>query len=105
MYPIEYTCTNEETINTGINIDTVNESKWNPHDTFSDSESIHLKTSIDTGVLFNPTSKKATIAKTVVIITAVHVIICDPVTPIFLPKKPDAIDPNSGKIIIARYII
>ena len=105
MYPIEYICTKEETINTGISIETVNESKWNPHDTLSDSESIHLNTSIDTGILFNPTSKKAIIAKTVVIITAVHVIICDPETPIFLPKKPDAIDPNSGKIIIARYII
>jgi hypothetical protein len=55
--------------------------------------------------LFNPTSKKANTANTVVIITAVHVIMCDPENPIFLPKKPDAIDPNSGKIIIARYII
>jgi hypothetical protein len=27
------------------------------------------------------------------------------VTPVFLPKKPEAIDPNSGKIIIAKYII
>jgi hypothetical protein len=31
--------------------------------------------------------------------------ICAPDTPVFLPKKPEAIDPNSGKIIIARYII
>lgn len=44
------------------------------------SESVHLNSSIDTGILFNPTSKKATTAKTVVIITAVHVIICDPET-------------------------
>jgi hypothetical protein len=60
---------------------------------------------MDTGILFNPTSKKATTANRVVIITAVQVMIWDPVTPIFLPKKPEAIDPNNGKIIIARYII
>jgi hypothetical protein len=30
---------------------------------------------------------------------------CAPETPIFLPKKPEAIDPNSGKMIIAKYII
>jgi hypothetical protein len=98
-------CTKEETISTGISIETVSESKWNPHDTFNDSESIHLNTSMDTGILFNPTSKKANTANSVVNTTAVHVIIWDPETPIFLPKKPDAIDPNSGKIIIARYII
>ena len=92
-------------INTGKSIETVNESKWNPHDTFKDSESIHLNTSIDTGILFSPTSKKATIDNIVVNITAVQVIIWAPVTPIFLPKKPEAIDPNSGKIIIAKYII
>ena len=105
MYPIEYICTKEETINTGISIETVNESKWNPHDTLSDSESIHLNTSIDTGILFSPTSKKATTANIVVNTTAVQVIKWAPVTPIFLPKKPEAIDPNSGKIIITRYII
>ena len=105
MYPIEYIWTKELIINTGKSIETVKESKWNPHETFKDSESIHLNTSIETGILFNPTSKKATIANTVVVITAVHVIIWAPETPIFLPKKPDAIDPNSGKIIIARYII
>jgi hypothetical protein len=86
-------------------METVSESKWNAHDTFRDSESIHLNSSIDTGILFNPTSKKATTANIVVNITAVQVIIWDPVTPIFLPKKPEAIDPNSGKIIIVRYII
>jgi hypothetical protein len=105
MYPIEYICTREETINTGISIETVNESKWNPHNTFRDSESIHLNTSIDTGVLFNPTSKKATTAKIVVTTTAVQVIKWAPENPILLPKKPETIDPNSGKIIIARYII
>jgi hypothetical protein len=34
-----------------------------------------------------------------------HVIICDPLTPIFLPKKPEAIEPNKGKIINVKYII
>ena len=42
MYPIEYICTKEEIINTGISIDTVKESKLNPHEIFNDSESIHL---------------------------------------------------------------
>ena len=98
-------CTNEETINTGINIDTVSASKLKPQNTFSDSESIHLKRYIDTGILFKPTSKNAKIAKIVVIITEPHVIICDPLTPIFLPKKPDIIDPNKGKTIKAKYII
>ena len=60
---------------------------------------------MDKFILFNPTSKKAKTANIVVVTTAVHVIICAPDTPSFLPKKPEAIDPNSGKIIIARYII
>ena|ERR1700712_585415 len=98
-------CTKEETINTGINIDTVKESKLNPHDIFKDSESIHLKRCIDTGMLFKPTSKKASIAHVVVKITHKHVINCAPLTPIFLPKNPDAIDPNKGNTIIAKYII
>ena len=72
---------------------------------FNDSESIHLNKWTDTGMLFNPTSVKPTIASNVVIITELLVIICDPETPIFLPKKPENIDPNKGKIIIARYII
>jgi len=105
MYPIEYICTNEETINTGINIDTFKESKWKPHDILRDSESIHLKRWIDTGMLFNPTSKKAIIAKMVVIITELHVINCAPLTPTFLPKNPETMDPKRGKIIIAKYII
>ena len=105
MYPIEYICTKEEIINTGISIDTVKESKLNPHEIFNDSESIHLNKWIDTGMLFKPTSKKASIANVVVIITELHVINCAPLTPTFLPKKPDTIDPNNGKIIKARYII
>src|SRR6202051_186549 len=105
MYPIEYMCTKELTIKTGINIDTVKLSKLKLHDTFSDSLSIHLKRFIDVGILFIPTSKKAIIANKVVTTTHVHVINCAPLTPTFLPKKPDTIDPNKGKVIMAKYII
>ena len=97
-------CTNEETINTGINIDTVNESKLKLHKTFNDSESIHLKSWTETGILFIPTSKKAKIAKKVVVITDKHVIIWAPLTPTFLPKNPETIEPNKGSIIMAKYI-
>src|SRR3981081_1320631 len=105
MYPIEYMCTKELTIKTGINIDTVKLSKLKLHDTFNDSLSIHLKRFIDVGILFIPTSKKVIIANKVVTTTHVHVINCAPLTPTFLPKKPATIDPNNGKVIIARYII
>jgi hypothetical protein len=97
--------TKEDTIKTGISIETVNESYKNPHNTFNDSESIHLNTSMYTGILFNPTSKKEITANTVVSTTAVHVINWAPEIPDFLPKNPDTTEPNSGKIIIARYII
>ena len=90
---------------TGINIDTVKESKLKLHKTFNDSESIHLKSFTETGMLFKPTSIKASVAKIVVVITDVHAIICDPLTPIFLPKKPEEIEPNKGNIIIIKYII
>jgi len=96
--------TNEETINTGISIDTVNESKWKPHNIFNDSESIHLKRLIDTGILLNPTSKKAVIANNVVISIKDEVIKCDPLTPSFLPKNPEDIEESKGKIIV-KYII
>lgn len=56
-------------------------------------------------MLFKPTSKKASIAKIVVNITDEQVINCAPLTPTFLPKKPDTIDPNKGNTIKARYII
>ena len=74
MYPIEYTCTKEETIRTGISIDTVKESKLKLHSTFSDSESTHLKSCIDTGILFIPTSINDNIDRMVVTITDEHVI-------------------------------
>ena len=38
-------------------------------------------------------------------IKQVHVIICEPVTPIFLPSKPDTREPNKGKIKIEIYIM
>jgi hypothetical protein len=98
-------CTTEETIKTGINILTVKLSKWNPHKTSSDSLSIQVKRFIDTGMLFKPTSKKATIANKVVTIKDKHVINCAPLTPTFLPKNPETIAPNKGKVIMARYII
>jgi hypothetical protein len=56
-------------------------------------------------MLFKPTSKKATIANMVVTITLVDVINCAPLTPTFRPKNPETIDPNNGKVIIAKYII
>jgi hypothetical protein len=56
-------------------------------------------------MLFKPTSKKASIAKMVVVITDEHAIMCDPLTPIFLPKNPEDIEPNKGSIIIIKYII
>jgi len=105
MYPIEYTCTKEDIINTGINIDTVKESKLNAQDTFKYSASIHRNKCIFTGLLFNPTSMKANMASIVVVITHVQVIICDPLTPTFLPKKPEIIDPNIGNPINTKYII
>jgi hypothetical protein len=104
MYPIEYTCTTEDTINTGINIETVKESKLKAQLMFKLSTSIHLNKCMVTGMLLRPTSKNAIIANSVGIITQLHVINCDPVTPNFLPKKPDVIDPNIGNTIKAKYI-
>ena len=100
----EYICTKQETIKTGINIDTVRESKLKLHNTFSDSESTHLNNFTDTGALLIPTSIKASVESKVVIKTDEHVINWDPVTPIFLPKKPETIEPNRGNIIIVKYI-
>src|SRR5208282_1484200 len=98
-------CTKEETIKTGINILTVKLSKWKLHKALSDSLSIHLKRFTDTVMLFKPTSKKAIITNNVVTIIEIHVINCAPLTPTFLPKNPETIAPNIGRIIIAKYII
>jgi len=85
-------------------MDTVNESKLNPHKILNDSESIHLDNLIPTAILLNPTSKKDIIEKIVVINTKVQVKRCDPFIPIFLPKNPEDIEPNKGKIISVKYI-
>jgi hypothetical protein len=98
-------CTKEETINTGINIDTVNESNVNPHHIFNDSESIHENNLIYTGILLIATSKKLIILSTVVNTTDRDAIKCEPVTPTFLPKNPETIELNKGNIIIVKYII
>jgi hypothetical protein len=60
-------CTKLDTINTGINIETVKESKLKLQNIFKDSESIHLNNLISTGIEFNPTSIKINIAIIVVI--------------------------------------
>jgi hypothetical protein len=101
---MEYICTNEETIKTGSNIETVRESKLNPHDIQNDSESIHLNNIIDVGKLFIPTSKNINTANRVLNIIEPHVIYWAPVTPIYLPKNPDIIEPKIGKIINDKYI-
>ena len=105
MYPIEYIWTKEEIKSTGINIDTVKESKLNPQETPTNSESSHLHIVNCTDMLLKATSKNATTAKNVVTITQVLVSICEPVTPTFLPKNPETIEPSKGNIIIAKYIV
>ena len=45
------------------------------------------------------------IANIVVIIILKQVKIRAPLTPTFLPKNPETIDPNKGNIIILKYII
>src|SRR5581483_721039 len=94
-----------DTIKTGNNIDTVKKLNLKFQITLNAFTSNHLSTFIVTGILFNPTSKKTTIDNIVVIITELQVIICEPVIPIFLPKNPEAIEPNKGKNIITKYII
>ena len=98
-------CTKEETTNTGINIDTVNESKLKLHNTFNDSESTHLNSCTVTGILLIPTSTNDNAERIVVIATSEHVMNWDPVTPTFLPKNPEIIEPNKGNAIMVKYII
>ena len=85
-------------------METVRESKLKLHSTFNDSESIHLKSCIDTGIPFIPTSINDNMETTVVIINNEHVINWDPVTPIFLPKNPEKMEPNKGSVMIVKYI-
>ena len=68
-------------------MDTVKLSNSKPHKILNHSESIHLNNSIETGILLNPTSKKANTANIVVTITLKHVISWAPLTPTFLPKS------------------
>ena len=101
---MEYICTKKEIINTGIDMDTVKESKKKPHVTLRDSESIHAKALIDTGTFLKPTSRKIIHARITVTTIKIHVISCAPLIPTFLPKSPEEIEPNKGSSIIAKYI-
>jgi hypothetical protein len=65
----------------------------------------HSNKIIETGLLFNPTSKKADIDIRVVIIMLKLLIIRDPYIPDILPKNPEIIDPNNGNNMIDKYII
>ena len=86
-------------------METVRESKLKAHKTQSDSESTHLNVETYTGTPFKPTSLKMNMAMNVVAITHKLVINCAPLTPIFLPKNPETIEPNKGNTIIAKYTI
>ena len=86
-------------------METVKESKLKLQDIFSDSESIHLKLYMYTGILFIPTSINARTENIIVNIKDVQAIRCDPFIPTFLPKNPDIIEANKGNIIIVKYII
>ena len=104
IYPIEYICTRLDTINTGINIDIVKESKLKLHDIYIDSTSIHLNNTISTGILLKPTSRNINIANIVVNTIDTQVMMCVPVNPIFLPNKPGMIELIKGNIINVKYI-
>jgi hypothetical protein len=86
-------------------METVRESKLKLQDIFNDSESIHLKFSMYTGILFIPTSINAKIESIVVSTNDAQAIKCEPFTPTFLPKNPDIMEANKGNIIIVKYII
>jgi hypothetical protein len=64
-----------------------------------------LKSSKDTGVLFKPISIKHNIANVVAVTKDAHDINCEPFTPMFLPKNPEATELTNGKMIIAKHII
>jgi hypothetical protein len=83
---------------------TVNESKLKAHCILIYSISIQVNSFIVTGILFIPTSKNAMILNIVVVIIQLQVINCAPLTPTFLPKKPEIIEPIKGKNIKVKYI-
>jgi hypothetical protein len=101
---MEYICTKLDTINTGINIDTVKESKLKLQNKIKDSESIHLNNLSSTGIEFRPTSIKIKIDKRVVREIDIQVIRWVPCTPIFLPSNPGSRELNKGNKINVRYI-
>ena len=68
--------TNEETINTGISIDTVNESKWKPHNIITNNRVVEDE-----------------------------IINFDPLTPSFLPKNPEDIEESKGEILSLKDVI
>ena len=53
-------------------------------------------------MLLKPTSKNAITANIVVTITLKQVISCAPLTPTFLPKKPETINLEKGKVTIKK---
>ena len=95
---------NEEIYRTGIKNETVNWSNKNSHESDSNSESTQLPKCIDIGDPPRPTSAKAKVAKIEDSIKQVVVIKCDPVTPIFRPRRPEISEPKKGKIKIEIYI-
>ena len=86
-------------------MDTVKKSKLKAHSMFIEPKSSHLHKDMLTDMLLKATSKNTNTANTVVVITETLVISCAPLTPTFLPKNPETIEPNKGNIITARYII
>jgi hypothetical protein len=97
--------TKHDIIRTGNNILDVKESKLKAQNILRYSESIQLNNLTLTGILFIPTSKNTTILNIVVIAIQLQVISCAPVTPTFLPKNPEIIEPIKGKNINVKYII
>jgi hypothetical protein len=85
-------------------MDTVKESKLKLQNRRNDSESIHLNNLISTGIEFNPTSIKRSIAIIVVREIDIQVIKWVPCTPIFLPNNPGNRELNKGNKIKVRYI-
>lgn len=105
IYPILYTCTQEDTTSTGSSIATVRSSKVNAHETYIDALSSHVPHTTVTAERPNPTSIKAIIANSVVIMTHPVATSCDPVVPSVRPRSPATAAPRNGIITIVRYIL
>ena len=77
-----------------------------PHASYQDLKSSEGYRHIPFNTFFNcPASTNENIDRIVVTNTKEQVISWDPVTPTFLPKNPDIIEPSKGNVIIVRYII